>query len=408
MSDRKNRPLRLLQVLEPSGGGSGRHFVDLCGELQQRGHAVTAVYSPVRAEDRFVEELYSLGLTRVIPLAMKRAVGPWDFGAWINLQRIIREYGPFDVIHGHSSKAGALTRARLPGPHVPRVYTPHAYRTMDPTLGRMGRSVFGMIEAVLGKYFSDRIICVSEDERRHALSLGIPADRLRVVVNGVRKPPEHDRVMLRRMLGVPQDALVFGFVGRLSAQKACQRLVEAFVMISARVPSAYLVMIGSGEMEADVRSRLENAGLSDRFRLRHDIPGSMAMAAFDVLTMPSRYEAMSYVMLEAAAAAKPMILTRVGGSANVVDDGLNGVLVPNQDDPSALADAMLAFLDDDRRAGFAAEAMRRRDRYALDTMVEQTLAVYRELALRDLDDAQRGTRRQARAISVAVQTPTST
>ncbi|MCL6706735.1 glycosyltransferase family 4 protein [Pseudomonas sp. R2.Fl] len=406
MSDRKNRPLRLLQVLEPSGGGSGRHFVDLCGELQQRGHAVTAVYSPVRAEERFVEELHSLGLTRIIPLAMKRAVGPWDAGAWLGLQRIIRDHGPFDVIHGHSSKAGALTRARLPGPHVPRVYTPHAYRTMDPTLGKTGRFLFGTIEAVLGKYFSDRVICVSEDERAHALSLGIPDDRLRVIVNGVRQPPEQDRVTLRQMLDVPPDALVFGFVGRLSAQKACQRLVEAFVMISALVPAAYLVMIGFGEMEADVRSRLDNAGLSDRFRLRHDIPGSMAMGAFDVLTMPSRYEAMSYVMLEAAAAAKPMILTRVGGSANVVDDGLNGVLVPNQDDPSALADAMLAFLDDDRRAGFTAEALRRRDRYALDTMVEQTLAVYRELAFRDAD-ASRGTRRQARAISVAVQTPTS-
>lgn len=379
MSDRKNRPLRLLQVLEPSGGGSGRHFVDLCGELQQRGHAVTAVYSPVRAEERFVEELYSLGLTRIIPLAMKRSVGPWDAGAWLGLQRIIREHGPFDVIHGHSSKAGALTRARLPGAHIPRVCTPHAYRTMDPTLGRAERFLFGTIEAVLGKYFSDRIICVSEDERRHALSLGIPDEKLRVIVNGVRQPPEQDPASLRQMLDVPSDALVFGFVGRLSAQKACQRLVEAFVMISALVPAAYLVMIGFGEMEAEVRSRVDNAGLTSRFRLRHDIPGTMAMGAFDVLAMPSRYEAMSYVMLEAAAAAKPMILTKVGGSTNVVDDGANGVLVPNQDDPSALADAMLAFLDSDRRAGFEAEAARRRERYALDTMVDRTLSVYWDL-----------------------------
>ena len=129
------RPLRLLQVLEPSGGGSGRHFVDLCGSLAGRGHQVTAIYSPTRAEDRFVRELKALPVAAVHAVAMSRAPSPSDIGAWRAINQIAKTEGPFDIIHGHSSKAGALTRLRLPGRHVPRVYTPHAFRAMDPTLG---------------------------------------------------------------------------------------------------------------------------------------------------------------------------------------------------------------------------------------------------------------------------------
>ena len=68
--------MRILEVLEPSGGGSGRHFVDLCAGLKARGNTVTAVYSPVRAEARFVRELMGLDLAEVVALPMLRAVGP--------------------------------------------------------------------------------------------------------------------------------------------------------------------------------------------------------------------------------------------------------------------------------------------------------------------------------------------
>ncbi|MBO3759788.1 glycosyltransferase [Ciceribacter sp. L1K22] len=374
-----DRPMRLLQVLEPSGGGSGRHFIDLCGALKDRGHQVTAVYSPVRAEDRFVRELTALELENVVALPMRRAVGPWDAAAWFDLHRLIKTLGPFDLIHGHSSKAGALTRVRLPGRHVPRVYTPHALRTMDPTLGRKGRTLFGTIESFLGRYFSDRIICVSEDERDHAVTLDIPANKLRVVINGVLTPPREDRLALRRSMGVPEDAVVFGFVGRLSAQKGPERLVNAFVKAASAAPDIHLAMIGFGEMEAMLRETIDRAGLSDRFLLRHDIPGSTAMQAFDILVMPSRYEAMSYVALEAAASGLPMILTETGGSSVVLADGVNGVLIPNEDRTDALVDAMLTAVNPDRRTAFAAAAAARRHQFTLETMVERTLQVYREL-----------------------------
>lgn len=371
-------PLKILEVLEPSGGGSGRHFVDLCAGLKARGHTVTAVYSPVRAEARFVRELMGLDLAKVIALPMLRAVGPKDYASWRALERVIVADGPFDIIHGHSSKAGALTRLRLPGPHVPRIYTPHAFRTMDPTLSSKGRLIFGVIEGLLGRFLTDRLICVSQNEYDHALKLGIPASKLAVVVNGVGAMPNGRRAEIRSRFEIPQDALVFGFIGRLSAQKAPERLIAAFAAIAGAVPQARLLIIGSGELEAEVRSQITSAGISDRVVIDADLPGSEALQAIDVLVMTSRYEAMSYVMLEGAAAGLPLILTDVGGTSNVLDHDVNGLVVPNSDDTAPLAAAMARLADPATRTRLAAAASERSDRYGVDAMVDQTLGLYRQ------------------------------
>ncbi|ASW06131.1 glycosyltransferase family 4 protein [Rhizobium sp. 11515TR] len=371
--------LSLLQVLEPSGGGSGRHFLDLCRAMQHRGHSVTAIYSPVRAEPTFVAELENIGLDNVIPLGMRRAPGPWDLTAWWQLRKIAATHGPFDLIHGHSSKAGALTRLRLPGRRVPVLYTPHAFRTMDPTLGVKGRLIYGGIERLLGTWLTDRLVCVSQDEYNHALSLGIPEKRLRVVVNGVNAPPLSQRAAIRRRYGIPQEALLFGFVGRMTQQKAPERLIAAFARIAAQLPQAHLLMIGIGELADTAREMIKGAGLEDRARIDGSVPGVTAIDAFDVVVMPSRYEAMSYVMLEAAAAGKPLLLADVGGARTVLEHGKNGYIVPNSDNPEALAAAMARLGDPTLLANFTAEARRRKDEYTLAGMADATEKIYHDL-----------------------------
>lgn len=383
-------PLRLLEVLEPSGGGSGRHMLDLCRGMLARGHHVEAVYSPLRAEEGFVRELKSLGLAAVHSVDMARSPGPSDIPAHRALRRIIGR-DRFDIIHGHSSKAGALTRLRLPGRHVPRVYTPHAFRTMDPGLGKLGHLVYGGIETLLARAFTDKLICVSEDEYRHALGLGIPAGKLAVVVNGAAPPPAGMAATVRASFGIPDDAFVFGFIGRLSAQKAPLRLVEAFRMLAARRPDAHLLMVGSGELEEDVKSAIAASGLSNRMHLTKAFTGPEAVTAFDLLVMPSLYEAMSYVMLEGAAAGKPILCTAFGGATTVIEDGRNGRIIANDGDIGKLAEAMLDCATPERHALLAAEAERLSTRFSLEAMLDLTESLYLRLAgrapLATLDEA---------------------
>jgi len=380
MSTDAGRPLNILEVLEPSGGGSGRHFIDLCGQLAARGHRVTAVYSPRRAEQRFVDELTALPID-VLPVSMRRGPSPSDLDAWRLLRRIVRAHGPFDILHGHSSKAGALVRLGLPGRSPARIYTSHAFRTMDPTLGPVGRMVYGVIEGLFGRFLSDAVICVSDDEARHAAEvLRIPRQRLTTVINGVATPPSGERDAIRARLGLRPDSFAFGFIGRLSPQKAPERLIEAFRRIAGERRDAELALIGFGELEEDVKIQVMEAHLSEKVHLSSDVPGAEAMQAFDALVMPSRYEAMSYVMLEAAAAGLPMVLTDVGGASTVVEHGANGLIVPNSDDPTELAEAMLSLSSPERYCAMRRAASLRTTRFTLDHMVEATEAVYRRVA----------------------------
>ncbi len=374
-------PMRILEVLEPSGGGSGRHFLDLCRGLAERGHHVEAVYSPLRAEETFLRELKAIGLPAIHSVAMQRAPGRSDIAAHKALGKIIRG-GGFDVIHGHSSKAGALTRLRIPGRHVPRIYTPHAFRTMDPTLGLGGRLIYGAIELLLARLFTDHLICVSDDEYRHAHGLGIPRHKLSVIRNGVAPPPGGMAQTVRASFGIGPETLVFGFIGRLSPQKAPERLLQAFTHAASRLGDAHLVMVGSGELESETKAAIRASGLQNRIHLTSAFSGPQAVSCFDLLVMPSRYEAMSYVMLEAAAAGKPIISTDIGGAGTVIENGANGFIVPNSDDIAGLSAAMVNAAQPGTYEALHAAATARKHDYALTVMIDKTEALYRGLTAR--------------------------
>ena len=366
--------MKLLQVIETGGGGSGRHFLDLVAGLAERGHDLTTVYSPVRAEPAFVSDLHDIGGIAVHAVPMRRAVTLQDAADYLALRRLVVRLGRFEIAHGHSSKAGALVRMLPRRLAKARVYTPHALRTMDPTLGRAGRMVYGGIEAALARR-TDALIAVSPEEAAHAASLGGPPPR--VIVNGVAPRAFLPQATARAHLGLSPDALVVGLVGRLSRQKDPELFVAAIRRAAERLPALVGVLIGDGELRADLERAASGAPVVFA-GWQND--AAALLPAFDLFAMTSRYEAMPYVLIEALHAGLPILTTRVGGAEATVLPGRNGTIVPVGVTAEALADALVQLLSDVGSLTAMAHASHElAARFTRDAMVDQTEAVYRSI-----------------------------
>lgn len=358
--------MRILLVIEPSGGGSGRHVIDLAQALIEADHAVSLIYSPLRAEPRFEAEAAALSLRHLEPLPMRRAVGPWDLGTVLALRRLIARLGPFDVVHGHSTKAGALARLAAPA-SAARVYTPHAFATQNP--GARGAWLYGAAETLLAWAFCEAVIAVSAEEAVHARRRGLPADRLHVVPNGLATSPSQTRLAARRFLGLSDDQRVVGFVGRLSPQKNPVLFAQAVRLAQARDPRILGVLIGEGELSEAVRA----AG-GAAVRLLGALDARPLMAGFDLFAVTSRYEGLAYAMLEAAAAGLPILSSEVGGVSLLAEAGVRIDALPLTASPEQWAEALTAALD---RTDAASPGSPLPDRLSAARMAADTVEIYR-------------------------------
>jgi len=370
--------MRVLLVLEACSGGAGRHVVDLAGGLTARGHDVSLAYSPARAEPWFLNAISAVQGLVLYRLPMHRSLSFGDVGACRQLRRLVNKTGSYDILHGHSSKAGALLRLAQLGNHVPVVYTPHAPITMDPKLSMLARSAYSLAERMLAGLCA-RIICVSPSEQAHLHGLGLPARKLRVVCNGIAPLPGQDRAALREKLGLNTASVCFGFVGRITHQKAVDRVIAAFVPVCRQHANARLVIVGDGpELEA-MQALAVDLGVAREVLFTGAANGAELMSAFDVFVLPSRYEGMPYVLLEAVANRLPVVMTDVGGAHLVVRDEENGFVVP-QARPAQLSDHLITLAKQPGLRGtMAARSAEIAASFSLERMVDETLVVYQEL-----------------------------
>lgn len=240
------------------------------------------------------------------------------------------------VVHCHNAAPllyGAVA-GRLVGAVV--IYTAHGMQTSGArqpvTLDRWG--------------LVDAFVTVSDDARRIALaSAGAHPERVRTIVNGVdtwayRRSDLDARVRVRRSLGLPTDAFVFGIVARLSSAKDHANLFRAFAALAATDPRVRLVVVGDGELHAELEGLVRDLHMSERIVMtgsREDIPA--LVGAFDAFVLSSYTEGLAMTLLEAMAAELPIVATRVGGNTEVVVDGETGLVVPPRD-TARLADAL--------------------------------------------------------------------
>ncbi len=381
--------IRVLHVVEAIATGVKRHVMSILASIDRDRFDVEVAGPRMRLEkaegETFAAELAAMGV-RVHPIDMRWAVSPrHDTAALIALWRLIRRER-YDVVHGHSSKAGFLARAagRLAG--KPTIYTPNALYFLRFPRGRR-RFVYRALERVAG-LLTTRFVAVSNGERDVAVAERlVHAGRVVVIPNGIGREA-FERVAgaaadVRAELGIPADAVIVGAAARLTPQKDPECLVRAMRRVAERTHAkVYLVWIGDGELTDDVRRLIAELGLEKTCLLPgHRDDAKRFNCAFDVLALTSRYEGLPYALLEAMAVGVPVVATDVVGTRDVIEHGVNGLLVPPES-PEAVADALLRLVNSEtRRSELGARGRRTvAERFTLEVMTDRLEALYSELA----------------------------
>lgn len=367
--------MRIAYISETMMTGVGRHLTDLITAMAGNGHAVHLIHSPLRAERGLLDEIDALPNVERHLIPMRRLPHPGDIRALLRVWCCLARYGPFDVVHGHSSKGGVYARltARLHGARC--LYTPHALATLSPTVGRAAWLTYAGVEWLLAP-LSDAIICCSEIERDHATQLHLAPRHLAVITHGIRPFELADSHALRCAFQLADDTVLVGFVGRLEPQKAPDILVEAALHLLRQGIKLHIAVVGEGSLQRSLHAQTEQAGLARHFSWLGNVRGRDAMASFDILAMPSRYEGFPYTLLEALHIGVPIVCTPVGGAADTVTHDVNGLIVPIGA-PDRLADSLRTLVQSPAlRQRMGEEARRRAAAFSVDWMVEQTERLY--------------------------------
>jgi len=233
---------------------------------------------------------------------------------------------------------------------------------------------------------TDRAIAVSGSTRDFLVrERHVPASRVRLIWNGAPLDefapvaPETARAA-RRSLGIAEDALVVGTIGRLSEQKGHRYLIEAAPALLGARASAHLLIVGDGDQMEPLKAQAAALGVAARVTFaghRTDVPA--LLGALDVFAISSTYEGTPLALFEAMAAGKAIVSTAVDGCREVLEDGVTGLLVPPRD-PAALAKALGRVLDDALlRRSLADEARRASTRYDIRSCVAAMEALYDEV-----------------------------
>jgi glycosyltransferase involved in cell wall biosynthesis len=363
-------PLNILHVLRTPVGGLFRHVRDLARGQIARGHRVGIVADSAtggsQADAALAEIAPSLALG-VSRTPMRRAPGPADLPAMMHVMRRIAE-SKADVVHGHGAKGGAYVRMALNAKSAVRVYTPHGGSLHYDPRTLSGRLFLGTEKLLIGRgdvYIFES--AYSADVFRQ--KIGTPKTLSRVVHNGLN---EAEFVPVE----LAPNASDLLFVGELRQLKGVDVLIEAMAILRDRGRRLTATLVGHGPDRAQFETHVARRGLQDAVHLAGALPARQAFTRGKLLVVPSRAESLPYIVLEAAAAGKPLITTRVGGIPEIF--GSQAGLLVRSDDAPVLADAILDRLDRAEETARVTATLRQRvaQAFIIDTMVDGVLAAY--------------------------------
>ncbi|MFO7695412.1 MAG: glycosyltransferase [Vicinamibacterales bacterium] len=348
-------------------GGQNQVLLTVVG-LRARGHRTALVAHPEGELARRASEGHDL-----IRLAPAHEV---DFASAFRLARVVREFAP-DLIHAHDPHAVAMASMALSTIADRRRPPLVIARRVDFHLKRNAFSRWKYKQV-------DAAICSSHAIRKMVVEDGIPDAWAFTVHEGVQV----DRIQAMptadvcKELWLPPGSPTVGNIGALVAHKGQRYLVDAAPAVVRALPDTHFLIFGEGELRPALTRQIKHLGLEHRVSLAGFRPDILSLLkGLDLVVMSSITEGLGTSILDAMAAAKAVVGTAAGGIPEAVDDGVTGLVVPPHN-AGALADAILTLLKDEplrRRMGEAGLA-RVRERFNVDRMVDETLAVYARVA----------------------------
>ena len=370
-------PLHIVHgVLSLDVGGLERVVLSLVRAGVRRGQKNTVVC--IEKPGELADEVRSAG-AEVISLGKP----PGRHREFIHRAREVLDRLKPDLVHTHQIGAAWYLGSAAARQSLPVLHTEHGNQFARDSGGvaRLKSRLFYWKTSRL----IDRFCCVSADIAAAVIRWRtIPRAKVEVVPNGIDTGAENggcDRDAVRNSLGIPLDARVIGTVGRLAEVKRQDRLLRAAASSMLRFPNLWILIVGDGPERNRLHDLAMTLGISDRVCLAGYQPEpSRYLRAMDAFALTSQSEGLPISLLEAWAAGLPVVCTSVGGIPDVVAEGVNGLLVPN-DDGSDLARALSRILDEPALAVRLGLAGRQtvQQRFSLDTMADAYEQRYRAL-----------------------------
>lgn len=370
--------MRVLHISQ-SNGGVERYLLMLLRYL-----AKFDVQNILLCSNEFKVDEFSPFSQTIIQIPMVREINlKKDFSAVFAVRHIINEVKP-DIVYCHSSKAGVIGRMASIGLKTKVLYNAHGW-AFNMKVSKCKQMFYGFVEGLLS-ILTDKIICISENEKQSALRYNICAERkLTLIYNGVDIEGLEGRIIQNKIhreeLKIPNDAFVVGMVGRLSDQKSPKDFIQMARIVKDSVPNSFFLIVGDGPERSDVEKLIFQLGLSDSVLITGWVSNPIDYVnLFDVSVLLSSWEGFGLVLVEYMIAKKAIVATNVDAIPEVVRNGECGLLVNSGDYESAARFVMNLYNDGDLKTKLEESAYNdAKQRFSMSRVAEEHMLVFQDM-----------------------------